>query len=38
MNISNLNIACTLTQKELQERRQQILQKAGQAIIEVKEI
>lgn len=32
-----LPVACNLTDAELQERRTEVLQKAGQAVLEVKE-
>ncbi len=38
MSSSELPIACTLTNSELQERRTVILQKAGRAVLEMKEL
>jgi hypothetical protein len=38
MNSSTSNIACSLTEQELRERRREILQKAGEGIVEIQEI
>src|ERR1700755_688089 len=35
---SEIPIACTLTDKELQERRAKVLQKVAQSLIEVREL
>ncbi len=38
MEVSTLPVACSLTESELRERRTAVLQKAGQAVLEVIEL